>query len=169
MSCPDWQSLCDRRDAGLGEVPGWRAALAHLEACQECEDEALAADPTLLFRRLPVVEVGESEVEAMQRAVRSMRRTASAPRPLAQRAWLRAAAVATVLLGAALINGLVSISTESAEPEVAHRETLAIDREITPVYSLPLVENVDPAYGPIIQVDDREISVVVVMPQGHGV
>ena len=50
MSCPDWRSLSERRD---DEPEAWGKALAHLDGCDGCHDDALAAEPTLLFRRLP--------------------------------------------------------------------------------------------------------------------
>ncbi|MEM7351320.1 MAG: hypothetical protein AAF657_10970 [Acidobacteriota bacterium] len=184
MSCPDWQSLAAQRDHGSGEVPGWQAALDHLESCKACEAEALAADPTLLFRRLPVLEADTQEIEAMQRAVRMRRREAVEPAS-GRRSWLRAAAVAAVLLGGAWLTARVTLAPESpaslqgtvAEQGVespsafgsATFESSALENEVTPASILPLVENLDPAYGPIIQVDDQEISVVVVMPQNHDV
>jgi hypothetical protein len=54
MSCPDWRSLTLRRELAGGDEPdGWREATQHLDGCANCRQAALAADPTLLFRRLP--------------------------------------------------------------------------------------------------------------------
>ena len=50
MSCPDWRGLDPASHDAAAE-----AALRHLDSgCQRCWQEALALDPTLIFRRLPV-------------------------------------------------------------------------------------------------------------------
>jgi hypothetical protein len=73
MSCPDWRSLDPASHDAAAD-----AALRHLDTgCQRCWQEALALDPTLIFRRLPVPELGPAaeaaEVEAARRAVSAMR------------------------------------------------------------------------------------------------
>jgi hypothetical protein len=67
----------------------------------------LAADPTLLFQRLPAPEIAEEDVAAMQQAVASMRRTRSIEQPSARgfaswkpsHAWSVAATLALLLAG----------------------------------------------------------------------
>lgn len=79
MSCvdfltTDWRSLVAQRDES-GENPAdWDAAMAHIDACDPCRREALMADPSLVFRRLPRVESSAAEVESMRQAVASLRR-----------------------------------------------------------------------------------------------
>jgi hypothetical protein len=74
-ACPDWTALVAGRDtAGERGEAAWRQALVHLDACPGCRRSALAAEPTLLFRALPRVEVAGSEAAAMRDAVASMRR-----------------------------------------------------------------------------------------------
>ncbi len=73
MSCPDWRGLDPASHDAAAE-----AALRHLDSgCQRCWQEALALDPTLIFRRLPVPELGPAaeaaEVDAARRAVAAMR------------------------------------------------------------------------------------------------
>jgi hypothetical protein len=84
-NCPDWAALAATRELGLGgdaAEAAWTAALAHLDACGRCRRPALAADPTLLFRAMPRVELAASEVAAMRLAVASMRRAQRvAPKP----------------------------------------------------------------------------------------
>lgn len=74
MSCPDWPALAARREAEPG---GWAEAVRHFDACTDCRRDALAADPLLVFRRLPVAELSpreeRTEVERMRRAVAAMR------------------------------------------------------------------------------------------------
>jgi hypothetical protein len=102
MSCPDWRRLDPAaRDAagtpraaaaatGLLSASGasaavdalhavhWQQALSHLDTgCPHCWREALAVDPTLIFRRLPAPELTAAqeadEVEAARLAVAAMR------------------------------------------------------------------------------------------------
>ena len=76
MSCPDWPSLVRRRDR-VPEV--WDAALEHFDGCSRCRDAALAAEPTLLFRRLPAPAPRGDEIATMKEAVAALRRN-SQPR-----------------------------------------------------------------------------------------
>jgi hypothetical protein len=96
MSCPDWRRLDPAaRDAAgalhaaadaahpIGAIDAlhavhWQQALSHLDSgCPECWREALAVDPTLIFRRLPAPELTPAqeaeEVEAARLAVAAMR------------------------------------------------------------------------------------------------
>jgi hypothetical protein len=73
VSCPDWRHL----DPEAGATR-WEDALRHLDAgCQSCRRDALAADPTLVFRRLPVATLTPAaeadEVAAARFAVAAMR------------------------------------------------------------------------------------------------
>lgn len=71
---PDWEGLVARRDAGGREPAGWADAVAHMESCEPCRRAALAADPTLVFRRLPAAATDAADADAMRRAVASLRR-----------------------------------------------------------------------------------------------
>jgi hypothetical protein len=123
MSCPDWRRLDPAaRDADARptvpaapgapaqatepteptettEINPWESALRHLDSgCPRCWQEAVALDPTLIFRRLPVPELSPAqeaeEVEAARLAVTAMR-TASRvgrrglPASSDLRRWLR--------------------------------------------------------------------------------
>ena len=113
MSCPDWSALAalrneDRRDEA--EPAGWSAAVAHFDACPRCRREALLADPLLVFRRLPAMELdvaGErSEAESMRQAVAAMRtarRLDSGRRFTGWRRWAAAAALALASLSASSV------------------------------------------------------------------
>lgn len=72
MSCPDWKLLMADR-AGGDDPPGWNAALAHMDECDGCRRTALAADPSLVFRRLPAFTADAAEVDAMRRGVANLR------------------------------------------------------------------------------------------------
>jgi hypothetical protein len=79
--CPDWRRLnpADRDEPSAPHAAArWREALRHLDGgCPHCRHEALAADPTLIFRRLPAPELDSAqeaeEVAAARLAVAAMR------------------------------------------------------------------------------------------------
>ncbi|HEX2225172.1 MAG TPA: hypothetical protein VHN15_13310 [Thermoanaerobaculia bacterium] len=109
MSCPDWKALSAWRRERDGVQPaGWREALAHFDGgCKACRRQALAADPTLMFRAVPVIEIPEAqeadEVEAMRQAVAAMR-TASRMEALETRrdrqSWWKYASAAVLAVAA---------------------------------------------------------------------
>ncbi len=79
--CPDWRRLDPADRDAPGATPAaarWREALQHFDGgCPLCRQAALVADPTLIFRRLPVPDLGPAqeagEVEAARAAVAAMR------------------------------------------------------------------------------------------------
>jgi hypothetical protein len=110
----DWRAWAAHRADPRGEEPeGWAAALDHLDRCADCRRAALAADPTLVFRRLRAAPVApaaaDPEAAAMRQAVAALREasrlgaTAGAGREVAPRrgarrtAWTRAAAAASLV------------------------------------------------------------------------
>jgi len=106
VSCPDWRRLAADRERGGAEAASWTAAMGHFDACALCRREALAADPLLVFRRLPAVELTpdeeSSEVEAMRQAVAAMRtgkRIESRRSFAGWRRWAAAAVLAMISLG----------------------------------------------------------------------
>ncbi len=117
-SCPDWTSLAaHRRDRDAAEPEGWSEALTHFDGCKVCRRQALAADPTLVFRRLSVVPASvmspaeeRSEVEAVRAAVAGMRaasrldslegRSRTHSGPSGWKRWPVAAAAAILALAA---------------------------------------------------------------------
>lgn len=73
MTCPDWRGFDTASHDAAAD-----AALRHLDSgCQRCWQEALALDPTLIFRRLPAPELDAAaeaaEVAAARQAVAAMR------------------------------------------------------------------------------------------------
>lgn len=174
MSCPDWRTLTTaRRDA---DPEAWQSALAHFDDCSRCRQDALAAEPTLIFRRLPTLEAGADEIADIKRAVATMRRARSmeAPRGRASyrqaSTWLRAAALAAVLLGAALLRGTGPATTDRFEQadlgDAVNAESLNAANLAVASFDpkrLPLVEDVDPSYGSLIQVVDDEFAIVMVV------
>jgi len=94
MTCPDWTRLtAHRADPRLPEPAGWERAIAHLDGCRDCRRNALAADPSLVFRRLAVADGAVAgDVEAMREAVAAMRRASRLLPPPAGRRRPRLAA-----------------------------------------------------------------------------
>ncbi|HKI05377.1 MAG TPA: hypothetical protein VKK31_25580 [Thermoanaerobaculia bacterium] len=109
MSCPNWSLLTaarERGDRGAADPAGWAEAMAHFDACAACRRDAVAADPLLVFRRLPAVELTpaeeSAEVASMRQAVTAMRtaRRIEARRGFAGwRRWAAAAVLALASLG----------------------------------------------------------------------
>lgn len=165
-SCPDWRSLCERHEIANDDSPDWLAALRHLDRCPACQNTAPAFDPTLMFRRLPALEVGRDDVEAMKQAVAGMRRGQTIERRTSSaRPWLRAAAVAAVLLGSLMLSGARDLAPqivpEASVPEVGMTPK-AVASEVD-LWRMPLIETIDPSYSSLIQVDDDDLSVVLVV------
>lgn len=184
MSCPDWRVLCRQRESDPGDAPEWRSALRHLDGCAACQTAAPAFDPTLLFRRLPALEVGSAGVEAMKQAVAGMRRGQTIEhrrRPLMRTAsrgtWRQAAALAAVFLGSLLLRGadvgpevrLHGTSPEALTADVAPASEAAATASEIDLWRMPLIETADPTYGSIIQADYDDMSLVLVMPSGIDV
>ena len=137
MSCPNWTSLAAHRHGGGSEPEGWSEALAHFDGCRLCRKQALKADPTLVFRRLPPVSSAamtaaqeQAEVESVRQAVAAMRAASRLDPREARRStssnWKRWAAAAALALAA-----LTLPSHESRESRDAREagETAAIFRE----------------------------------------
>jgi len=73
MTCPDWRALVAARDAEpSADLPAWAEARRHAAQCSCCRGEALAADPLLLFSRLPEPAVSAHEIAEMQASVASL-------------------------------------------------------------------------------------------------
>jgi len=104
VSCPDWKALAAARESAEAEPAEWTEAMTHFDACPRCRREAVAADPLLVFRRLPALEMpaGDelAEAEAMRQAVSAMRtaRRLESHRHAGWRRWAAAAVLATASL-----------------------------------------------------------------------
>lgn len=172
MSCPDWRALAahrndPRRFRRETEPEGWTEALAHFDSCSLCRRQALAADPTLVFRRMPVVEPTPAqeldEVAAVRQAVAAMR-TASRlealetrPRPVSFSGWKRWAAAAALAVASLSLG-------QSQSPEMVDKKV-----EITGA-DVPAVEA--PSNLPearVYQYGTEDISVALVFDESLDV
>jgi hypothetical protein len=167
MGCPDWSVLAARRQRNVaGEYAEWTAAVEHFDACTLCRRDAVAADPLLVFRRLPGVEMTpaeeSSEVAAMRQAVAAMRtgKRLEARRSFAGwRRWAAAAVLAVVSL---------SVSRErepQLDPVVTAPQVLMPGATPAAVQgtSVTVLEGVDDPAVRVYQVDSAEVSSVMII------
>lgn len=144
MSCPDWRSLAAARErlSGDGGTGGadlereWLSALRHRDDCADCRQRALDADPLLLFRDLPEIDLGPAGVEEMRQRVAGARRMLQASQPMVRRRRPRWPAAAAALL-LAIAGGALGPSIFSADPEEPVSATARADLEARPGASLP--------------------------------
>lgn len=119
MSCPDWTALVAARESAEAEPAEWAEAMAHFDACPRCRREAVAADPLLVFRRLPAVEMPEgderAEAEAMRQAVAAMR-TAKRLESRQHAGWRRWAAAAVLAVASLSVSWDKVPRTQEPEP-----------------------------------------------------
>ncbi|HEX3128634.1 MAG TPA: hypothetical protein VH394_14980 [Thermoanaerobaculia bacterium] len=161
MSCPDWNALTAHRDERDGSEPaGWGEALTHLDGgCKLCRRQALAADPTLVFRRLAAVPAvsmtpaqERAEADAVRAAVAAMRAASRLDsleaRPRTSSVWK---GWSTAALAACL--ALAAVVVPSKPAKVAPGAgTAAIFRE----GRLEVVEPLDEPVAAMQQVDLEE-------------
>jgi len=149
VSCPDWSGAATRRET---EPDGWAAAVEHFDSCGLCRQDALAADPLLVFRRLPAVELTpaeeRSEVEAVRQAVAAMR--------TAERLEVRRRFAGWRRWAAAAVLALASLSV--GRDKVRHLESV----------TMPPVRASEPAAGPTLEELNRPQARVYHMA-GEGV
>lgn len=135
MSCPNWTSLAAHRHGADSEPEGWSEALAHFDGCQLCRKQAIKADPTLVFRRLPPVSSAamtaaqeQAEVESVRQAVAAMRAASRLDSREGRRStssgWKRWAAAAVLALAALAMpwHGSREDAREAGETAAIFRE-----------------------------------------------
>jgi hypothetical protein len=180
VSCPDWLELAALRRATAGvsapdaaEPEGWAEALAHLDGCQRCRREALAADPLLVFRRLPSLQLNEaaerSEVESMRQAVAAMRtgrRLESRRRFAGWRRW--AAAAALVVASFAVSRDpspVAAVSAPVPAPSALPPDTVGARFEGTP----EMLEGLDRPDARVYQMKGKDMAVVMIVDKSFDV
>lgn len=166
MSCPNWSALAAHRNVLESVEPeGWTEALAHFDSCSLCRRQALAADPTLVFRRMPVVEPSPvqemDEVAAVRQAVAAMR-TASRlealkarPRQVSFSGWKRWAAAAVL--------ALVSLSLGQS-PGTIFQQSEASGADLQPV-----VEGLNLPDARVYQVGEEDLLVTMIVDESLDV
>lgn len=182
-NCSDWKVLtAHRRERHGAEPEGWNEALRHLDGCARCREAAMAADPTLLFRRLskapsnPSTEAAEAEsiIQAVAGMRTATRMAASAPprRRAGWRAWRRHAAAAALVIAALPLGGddgwrlrltgqvgseTTPLREEALQPAAGRAAGVELDQ--------PLIENLDRTDARIYQMGSPDFSVVMVFDE----
>lgn len=183
MSCPDWTALVALREraadaadaANTAEPTGWAEAVAHLDACPRCRREAMAADPLLVFRRLPVTEMPEAEeqaeAESMRQAVSAMRTARRLESRRSFAGWRRWAAAA-VLTVASLAVGRdkapenLSLAAAAAPEAVAVAPaafSAAAAIEAPSPAGTAVLERLDGSDARVYQVDGKDLTAFMIV------
>lgn len=189
MSCPDWISLtAHRRERDGSEPAGWSEALTHLDGgCKDCRRQALAADPTLVFRRLAAVPAvsmtpaqERSEADAVRAAVAAMRAASRLDsleaRPRTSSVWKgwSTAALAACLALAALVvpSNPVKVVASGAKDAAIFREgRVEVEPLDEPVAAMqqvdlePVVEGVNLPDARVYHMSGEGLSVVMVVDE----
>jgi hypothetical protein len=199
MSCPDWRALAQNRDDSADTEPaGWSDAVTHFESgCPRCRRDALAAEPTLIFRSLrsaPVeataamgsASMGStaSEVDAVRQAVAAMR-TASRVDAIEgrSRAWKRWAVAACLAVAALSISA--DNSHRSHQPREQREQASLPSRPVVPLRAAtasnivpaalsddaePLtVEGINRPGARVYHMDGEGMSVVMIVDESFDV
>jgi hypothetical protein len=169
MTCPDWLSLVAARENARGiaeaEPAGWAEAVAHLGACPRCRREAVAADPLLVFRRLPAVEMPEgderAEAEAMRQAVAAMR-TARRLEPRQHAGWRRWAAAA-VLAVASLSVSWDKVPRPQEPAPVALEPAAPAPAAPRPAAGSATLESLDGSDARVYQMNGQDVTAFMIV------
>ena len=169
MTCPDWRALAARRASGEEPIE-WPQALDHLDGCPDCRHAAPLADPVLLFRRLPTVELAAEEVEEMRLRVQVLRRGRRFEPLLRSRRVTvqRAAAMIALLGGLTLLGGHSGLgSRPGGEPFLASDPWpyLAATSLTEDEIAQPLLEEIDQPFDQVVQWSGEDFSMVLVVDQ----
>ena len=169
-SCPDWTALVALRERDDAEPAGWAAAVTHLDACPRCRREAMAADPLLVFRRLPVSEMPEAmeqaEAESMRQAVAAMRTAKRLESRRSFAGWRRwaAAAVLTVASLAMGDRAPVELNRAVAESAAAPEAVAAAAAPEAPSPAATAVlERLDGSDARVYQVDGKDLTAFMIV------
>jgi hypothetical protein len=169
-ACPNWTDLVAHRYARAEQEPrGWGDALAHAEACARCRQEAIAADPTLVFRRLATAgtprEARDVDVAAMRQAVATLRR-ARALEPARQSNRWRWAAAAVLPLLALLLPSAQDPSRSRAVGDSSL--TLRLPTSMLPsaeLAALPLLDDLDRPHARVYELGGPDLAVVMIVDE----
>jgi hypothetical protein len=198
MNCPDWRRLAAHRDAAHAlpsDTARWDEAVVHYDSgCPLCRRAALAAEPTLVFRRLRELREPEmsaaqeaAEVDSVRQAVAAMRtasrvdsREGHARRSLRGAGWMRWAAAAGLTVMA-----LTLPASHGGRPPAAAAGRIAPAaaspaRTVSPLAptlpaaalgeaDLPTVEGVNRPGARVYHMDGEGMSVVMIVDESLDV
>jgi hypothetical protein len=171
MSCPDWTALVALREraadtADTAEPAGWAAAVTHLDACPRCRREAMAADPLLVFRRLPVAEMPEAveqaEAESMRQAVAAMRTARRLESGRSFAGWRRWAAAAVLTVASLAMGDKAPVElSPAAVPETP--AAVAAAPEAPSPAATAVLERLDGSDARVYQVDGKDLTAFMIV------
>jgi hypothetical protein len=175
--CPDWTGLVALREraadaANTAEPAGWAAAVTHLDACPRCRREAMAADPLLVFRRLPVTEMPEAveqaEAESMRQAVAAMRTAKRLESRRSFAGWRRWAAAAVLAVASLALGNKAPVNLNSApaasEAVTASESVAAAAAPAAPSPAATAVlERLDGSDARVYQVDGKDLTAFMIV------
>jgi len=128
----------------VGSERSWRLAIEHQRGCASCREAALSQDPTLVFHRMPEIELSDEEVETMRQRVAGVRRgravasnhessltgRQSGPMYSSWLRWLSAAAVlAVAALGSLQLDAIRQASVPVKPSPITSTAQLTVDEE----------------------------------------
>ncbi|MFN7942002.1 MAG: hypothetical protein U0X73_10390 [Thermoanaerobaculia bacterium] len=169
IACRECRAIVGERAADPAVDPAlWPEARTHLAECRACREAALAADPTLLFQFLPPVEIEDSEIADLGRAVATLARASEIGRRAPRRApWIGRAAAAAAIATLALLAGAPAqrpganpARTAGLAPLDAREATDAITAELA---SQPLVEDLDRPQARVYELPAEGLAVVMIV------
>jgi hypothetical protein len=199
MSCPDWRALAHNRDESADAEPaGWSDAVTHFESgCPRCRRDALAAEPTLIFRSLRSAPVEStavmgsasmgstaSEVDAVRQAVAAMRTASRADaiegRSRSWKRWAVAACLAVAALSISADNSLrphqarepreqASLPSRPMVPLRAATASNIVPAALTDDAEPPTVEGINRPGARVYHMDGEGMSVVMIVDESFDV
>jgi hypothetical protein len=173
--CPDWTSLVAARERAEhednGAVPaGWPAAMEHLDACPRCRRQAVAADPLLVFQRLPGVGLApaeeRAEAESMVQAVAAMRAAGRLKSRRSFTGWRRwAAAAALALISLSLGRDKAPLLATASVPPALALPATAIPAD----NGSATLERLDRSDARVYQLNGKDLSVFMIVDKNLDV
>jgi len=170
-SCPDWTALVALRERAVdgvdaAEPAGWAEAVAHLDACPRCRREAMAADPLLVFRRLPVSEMPEAveqaEAESMRQAVAAMRTARRLESRRSFAGWRRWAAAAVLTVASLAMGDRAPVELNPAVTAPEAPAAVAAPAAPSPA-ATAVLERLDGSDARVYQVDGKDLTAFMIV------
>jgi hypothetical protein len=166
--CPDWTGLVALRDGEDVEPAGWAVAVTHLDACPRCRREAMAADPLLVFRRLPVTEMPEAveqaEAESMRQAVAAMRTAKRLESRRSFAGWRRWAAAAVLTVASLAMGDRAPVELNPAvAPEAVPTAAVAAAPVAPSPAGTAVLERLDGSDARVYQVDGKDLTAFMIV------
>jgi hypothetical protein len=176
VSCPDWTGLVALREraadaANTAEPAGWAEAVTHLDACPRCRREAMAADPLLVFRRLPVTEMPEAmeqaQAESMRQAVAAMRTAKRLESRRSFAGWRRWAAAAVLAVASLAVGNKAPVELNPGAASEAVTASAAVAAAAAPADPSPaataVLERLDGSDARVYQVDGKDLTAFMIV------